>query len=277
MPEAKLTHATVPYTDSGSGPTLVFLHGALVSGNLWRKVVARLEAEFRCVVPDLPLGAHTHPAGPGLDFTLPGLAALVDEFLASLDLTDVTLVGNDTGGAITQFAALNHPERIGRVVLTPCDSHDNFLPKVFKPLQLAGHLPVGLVTALVQPLRLRALRRTPLAFGWLTKRPIEPREVEDGWIAALFADVAVRRDALRLLKGVDTTYTLDAAERLKSLDKPVLLAWAEEDKVFPIRYGERFAREIPGATLVRIPDSYAFVSEDAPDAVADAIRDFAAA
>jgi pimeloyl-ACP methyl ester carboxylesterase len=272
MEEVRLPHANVRYRESGSGEPVVFLHGALVDGRLWRKVTPHLDG-FRCIVPDLPLGAHRIPAAPGADLTPPGLARLVSDFLEALDLRDVTLVGNDTGGVIAQLVATRHPERLARLVLTPCDAFDNFLPRIFKPLTLGAKVP-ALLTAAVQPLRLRPVRRLPIAFGWLTKRPIEPRDVEDDWIKAFFADAAIRRDVVRLLRGVDKRITQQAAKDLERFDKPVLLAWATEDKVFPFAHAERFAAALPDARIERIEDSYAFVSEDQPQRTAQAITDF---
>jgi pimeloyl-ACP methyl ester carboxylesterase len=275
MEQVQLSTATIPYRDTGGdGPVIVFLHGLLVDGQLWRKVTPHLEAQARCVVPDLPLGAHRVPA-PHADLSVPGVATLVAEFMEALDLRDVTLVGNDTGGAIAQTVAVDHPERLARLVLTPCDSHDNFLPKIFTPLVLAAKTP-RLSYYAFQPLKLRAARRLPIAFGWLTKRPVSPREVEDGWIAQFFSDAAIRADAFRALKAVDNRYTRDAAERLKTFAKPTLIAWAPEDKVFPFRLGEQLARDIPGARLERIEDSYTFVSEDQPERTAELIRAFIA-
>ena len=275
MEEVRLPHATVRYRDDGSGEPIVFLHGLLVDGRLWRKVTPHLSG-YRCIVPDLPLGAHTTPAAPGADLTPHGIARLVADLLEELDLRDVTLVGNDTGGVIAQLVATQHPERLARLVLTPCDAFDNFLPAIFKPLTLGARVP-PVLTALVQPLRLRAVRRLPIAFGWLSKRPIEPREIEDDWIRPFFGDAAIRADAYRALRGVDPRITQQAAEDLRRFDKPALLAWATEDKVFPFAHARRLAALMPDARVEPIHDSYAFVPEDQPERLAEAIRAFLAA
>jgi pimeloyl-ACP methyl ester carboxylesterase len=270
-----LSCGRIRYRDSGEGPPIVFVHGLLVDGRLWRKVVAPLEKDFRCIAPDLPLGAHTIPVEQGTDLTPPGLASLITELIEKLDLNDVTLVGNDTGGALTQIAITRNPtDRIARVVLTPCDAFDNFLPPMFRGLQYLARLgPV--LTAFVQPLRLRPLRRLPIAFGWLTKRPISDRDVEDSWTRAFFSRRGTRRDVRRILRAIDTRYTNEAAERLGSFDKPVLLAWATEDKVFPFEHAQRLAERLPNARVEEIPDSYSFVPEDQPERLAELIREFA--
>ena len=269
-----LSAGRVRYRDTGEGPTIVFVHGLLVDGRLWRKVTPSLEKDFRCIVPDLPLGAHTIPMNLDADATPPGLARLVLELIEKLDLRDVTLVGNDTGGALTQIAMTESPERIARVVLTPCDAFDNFLPPMFKGLQILARVQ-PLLTAFVQPLRLRPLRRLPIAFGWLTKRPNSDPEVEDAWVRAFFTRRETRRDVARILRAIDARYTNEAAERLPSFGKPVLIAWATEDKVFPLEHAHRLADLLPDARVEEIADSYSFVPEDQPERLAELIREFA--
>jgi pimeloyl-ACP methyl ester carboxylesterase len=271
-----LSSGRIRYRDTGEGPPIVFVHGLLVDGRLWRKVTPALESEFRCITPDLPLGAHTIPMKADADVSPPGLARTVMEFIEKLDLRDVTLVGNDTGGALVQIAITSEPnDRIARVVLTPCDAFENFLPPMFKGLQLLARFQPAL-TAFVQPLRLRPLRRLPLAFGWLAKRPIDA-EVENDWIRAFFTRKETRRDVARILRAIDAKYTQQAADRLREYKRPVLIAWATDDKVFPLEHAHQLAKRLPDARVEEIADSYSFVPEDQPDRLAELIREFASA
>jgi pimeloyl-ACP methyl ester carboxylesterase len=274
MNEIALTPGTIRYRDSGSGPPIVFVHGLLVDGTLWRKVTPKLERSFRCIAPDLPLGSHTIPMKRGADLSPPGLARVVGELLEKLDLRDATIVANDTGGALTQILlASGDTARIGRVVLTPCDSFENFFPPMFRPLQWLGHVPGG-VNAAVQPLRIPALRRLPFAYGMLTKRPI-PAEVTGAWLRPCLTDRAIRRDTARVLAGVSSRYTLAAAEKLHSFDRPVLLAWAPEDRMFPLEHARKLASLFPDARVEDVADSYTFVPEDQPGRLAELIEAFA--
>jgi pimeloyl-ACP methyl ester carboxylesterase len=272
--EVELSAGTVRYRDSGSGPPLVFVHGLLVDGTLWRKVTPLLEDRFRCVVPDWPLGSHRLPMGEGADLSPRGVARLVIELLEALDLSEVTLVANDTGGAVTQLAVAALPERVGRLVLTPCDSFDNFLPPMFRPLQLAAKVPGGL-TAALQPLRLRAARRLPMAYGGLAKRPILA-EVTDAWLEPFFSDAGIRRDTARFLAAVDSRETVAAAERLRKFHRPALIAWASEVRLFPLEHAERLAALLPDARLELIDDSWTYVPEDRPERLAELIGEFVA-
>src|SRR6185312_14642438 len=154
---------------TGDGPAVVFVHGLLVNANLWRKVVPLLDG-FTRVTLDLPLGSHLQPM-PGRRLTPDDLAALIGEAVQALGLDDVTLVGNDTGGALCQIAASHRPPWLGRLVLTPCDAFEHFPPRVFKPLFGTLAAPGG-ARAVLTPLRSRALRRLPVAYGWLVHEPI---------------------------------------------------------------------------------------------------------
>jgi len=268
-----LPQGNIHYREYGEGPPIVFVHGLLVDGRLWRKVTPLLEGNFRCIVPELPLGSHPEPMNPDADLSPPGLARIVAGFLEALDLEDVTLVGNDTGGAISQITAANHPERIGRLVLTNCDAFENFLPPAFRGLQVAAKVP-GMLTGMMAGMRFAPIRRLPLAYGWLIKRDFAAAPTRE-WVDQYLTNKGVRRDVIKVLKGIDSKYTFEAAEKLRTFDRPAMLAWAVEDRFFKLSFGERLADTIQGATLQQIEDSYTFVSEDQPERLAELIERFA--
>jgi len=272
--EVRLPAGTIRYAERGRGAPIVFVHGFLVNGTLWRKVVPSLSDRFRCIVPDWPLGSHREAMRADAELSPPGLARLIADFLAALDLEGVTLVGNDTGGMLCQLVVTDHPERIGRLVLTPCDAYENFLPLMFRYLQWTAMVPGG-TFLLAQSLRLRALRRMPFAYGWLAKHPLEPA-VLDAWAAPVIRDPAVRRDVRKILRGISPRYTLAAAAKLGTFTRPVLIVWAPEDRFFPVAYAERLRAAFPRARLALVEDAYTFVPEDQPDRLAELIAGFAA-
>jgi pimeloyl-ACP methyl ester carboxylesterase len=273
LQQVELPQGTIRYRELGTGAPIVLVHGLLANGLLWAQVATELAREFRVIVPDWPLGAHTTPLRSDADRTPPGLAAMIAGFLDALDLEDVTLVGNDTGGALCQLVAVDHPQRLGGLVLTPCDAYDNFLPPLFKPLQLLARIP-GAVFVVAQSLRLRPLQRLPIAFGWLSKRPLEPALV-DALLAPVQTDARIRHDVAAILRGISSRYTLDAAARFGTFDKPVLVAWAADDRVFPLAHAERLAAAFPQGRLERIEDSYTFVPVDQPARTAELVGAFA--
>jgi pimeloyl-ACP methyl ester carboxylesterase len=260
------------YYDVGTGPTLVFVHGLLVNANLWRKLVEQLKPDFRCVVLDLPLGSHVLPLAPGTPNAVPDVAASIADAIAALDLDDVTLIGNDSGGALSQIVVTSRPERIGKLVLTSCDYRDNFPPKLFSYFKPAAAVP-GLLWALLQPMRLRSQRRSPIAFGWLTKRPID-RAAEDSYVFPSIHSRAIRADARAFIKGADTAQTNAAADRLPQFDKPALIAWSKDDRVFPIADAHKLAADLPNSRVELIEGAYTFSMEDNPDQLAELIAGF---
>ncbi|HEV2075130.1 MAG TPA: alpha/beta hydrolase [Thermoleophilaceae bacterium] len=271
--ELRLAQGTLPYHEAGSGPAIVFVHGALVNANLWRKVVPELARDFRCVALDLPLGSHLKPMPPEADLSPPALADLIADAIEALDLEDATLVGNDTGGALCQLVATRRPAVIGRLVLTSCDAFDNFPPKVMQPAMPILRLR-GALRALYAPVRLAAVRRRLMTLVGAAKRPVEPAAAASYGLPAV-RSAEVRRDARKLLAGIDKSQTLEAGRALAGFDRPALIAWSREDKLFPARYAERLAAALPNARLEWVEDSYTFSPEDQPDRLAGLIAEFA--
>ncbi|GAA3523762.1 alpha/beta fold hydrolase [Aeromicrobium panaciterrae] len=272
--ELDLGTGTVRYFENGptQGPVVVFVHGLLVNADLWRDVVPdAVAAGLHTFAVDWPLGSHSIPM-PHADLTPPGVADLIADLLERLDLDDVTIVANDTGGAITQVLMTRRPERIGRVVLASCDAFERFFPPTFAPLPRLAHVP-GFLALLTQAVRIKAVQGLPIAFGWVAKRDIPPETVRS-YLAPSRHDRAIRKDLTRFLKGVNKKHTLAAAEKLPAFDKPVLLAWATEDKLFPVSLAERLADALQNASLVLIDDSYTFIPEDKPAELAAHIIEF---
>ncbi|MEV5574216.1 alpha/beta hydrolase [Spirillospora sp. NPDC052269] len=276
MKTVELSAGTIEYEDTGGrGPTIVFLHGLLMDASLWDGTIADLSADHRCVAPTLPLGAHRHAMRPDADLSLPGIARLVAEFLDRLDLDDVTLVGSDTGGALVQLLMADRAARVGRVVLAPCDAFDNFPPGLTgRTLFLAGKLPPRVFGLFMQQMRLRPVRRLPIAFGWLTKRG---DAATARWMKPLLARPEIRRDIVRVLRAAaaDTGILLAAAERLPGFDRPALVVWAHGDRVMPPEHGRRLADLLPQGRLAEVEDSYTLISLDQPVRLAELIQEFA--
>ncbi|WP_158887190.1 alpha/beta fold hydrolase [Amycolatopsis anabasis] len=260
----ELSSGALSVHEVGTGPTIVFAHGYLVNANLWRKLVPLLSAHYRCVVPDWPLGSHTIPM-PGADLSPPGIARMIAELLEALDLTDVTLLGNDSGGAYSQLAAVAHPERIGHLVLNSCETPECSWPPNpggFGLLKAAASTPAT-HRALYQVLRLRRTWRWRNTYGWLAKFPIDD-QVMRSYVRPVLEDPAIRADGRRAIGSVSERHSRRAAGLLPDrFGKPVLLAWAAEDRVFPLAHARNYARALD-ADLRTIPGSYTYTAEDQP-------------
>lgn len=268
--EIDLPAGKIRYREAGAGKPVVFVHGYLVDGRLWDGVVDNLSDRCRCLAPDWPIGAQRVAMNSDADLSPYGVAAIVASFLEALDLEDVTIVGNDSGGAMSQVLATRHPERIGRLVLTNCDTHENFPPGVFKAMPPIAALPGGM-GLLAAPFRIGALARA--AFKPFARTPI-PAELVASWMEPGLHDPSVKRDVKKVTVGMNKRYTLEAAEKLRGSDLPILLTWAPGDRFFPIKYAQRLAGEVANARLVEIQNSKTFVPLDQPAQLADLIADF---
>lgn len=266
-----LPAGTIRYREAGAGKPLVFVHGYLVDGRLWDGVVDRLSDRFRCLAPDWPIGAQRAPMNSDADLTPYGIAALIADFLEALGLEDVTIVGNDSGGAMSQVLVTRHPQRISRLVLTNCDTHENFPPGMFKAMPPIAKLPGGMAL-LAAPFRVGAIGRA--AFKPFSQTEI-PADLIASWMEPSMRNPAVRRDLRKVTMGMNKRYTLEAAERLRDSPVPLLLAWAPGDRYFPISYAERLAAAVPNARIARIPGAKTFVPLDQPGPLAEEIARFA--
>jgi pimeloyl-ACP methyl ester carboxylesterase len=268
--EIDLPTGRIRYRDEGQGKPVVFVHGYLVDSRLWDGVVDKLSDRCRCLAPDWPIGSQPMAMKPDADLSPYGIAATIASFLEALDLEDVTIVGNDSGGAMSQVLVTRHPERIGRLVLTNCDTHENFPPGPFKAMPPIAKIPGGM-SILAAPFRIPAAARA--AFKPFTKRPIPP-ELIRSWMEPGLNDPGVKHDLKKVTVGMNKRYTLEAAEKLRGSDLPILLTWAPGDKVFPLKFAERLAGEVPNARIVEIPDAGTFVPFDQPERVAEEIAKF---
>jgi pimeloyl-ACP methyl ester carboxylesterase len=273
MSSIDINAGTIHYEATGpeNGRPVVFVHGFMMGAQLWRPVSQRLAAVgLRCIAPTWPLGAHPEALRPGADRTITGVARMVADILAALDLEDVVLVGNDTGGLVTQLVAVHHPERVGALVLTSCDAFEHFPPPILKPVILAAKSKALFRTA-IQALRAPAARRR--AFDGLAHSHLD--DVTEIWVRPALTDTAVAEDLRRFSLSLRTEVATGVAARLPEFDKPALIAWSADDVFFPQEDGQRLAAAIPKARLEVIEGARTFSMLDRPDRLADLLSTIA--
>jgi pimeloyl-ACP methyl ester carboxylesterase len=273
MAELALKQATIHYQEFGPHdsvhPPVVFVHGILVDGQLWRSVADGLGRRgFRCIVPTWPLGSHNIPVAARDALSLPGIAQMINDAITALDLSDVTLVGCDTGGGLCQLVVDAYPDRIGRLVLTNCDAFDKCPPF---PFDVAFRLLRGPVSIrmLFSALRSQTLRDSPLGFGLLVSRP-DP-QLTAAWLQPCLRDARICRDLAALLRQIATADLTDVATRLSGFTKPVTLVWGQQDRCFTPALGRRLAAAFSDAQLIEVPIGRTFLALDNPQPVIDAI------
>lgn len=272
-----LPQGTVRYRVAGpersDAPPVVFVHGLLVSGSLWSATADALaEAGVRSYAPDWPLGSHTIALAPTADQSPRGIARQILAFLEALSLEDVTLVGNDSGGALCQFLLDTDAGRIGRLVLTNCDAFDAFPPAPFGVLVKAFRNPTA-IRALLAPMRSAAIRHSPLGFGLLVRRPMDAAQTR-AWIEPCLTDAGIREDVAAFARQVDPSELLAVSERLGAFAGPALLVWGTGDRFFKPAFAQRLRGVLADARLVAIEGGRTFVPHDEPGRLAEAIAAF---
>jgi pimeloyl-ACP methyl ester carboxylesterase len=280
MPSIDLPHGTVRYRVAGpestTAPPVVFVHGFLVSSTLWSKTADALAASgVRSYAADWPLGSHTIAVGPDADQSPRGIARQVIAFMEALELDDVTLVGNDTGGAICQFLLDVDASRIGRIVLTNCDAFTNFPPAPFGQLFKAFRSPTA-IRALLAPMRATAIRHSPAGFGLLVNQPLDASQTR-AWVEPCLSDAAIRHDVARFAQNVDPADLDAASKRLGSFDGPALLVWGAADRFFKLDFARRLCAAFTDARLIEIDNGRSFVPHDEPQRLAEEIAAFQSA
>ncbi len=265
MAWVELPAGPVEYEDVGEGPVIVLAHGVLMDSSVWRAVVPVLSPHARVIAPTLPLGAHRRPMDPAADLTMLGQVHLLADLLEALDLDDVTLVANDWGGPLF-LTAEGRDERVGRLVVTPCEAYENFPPGLPGKVATLGTRNAVTARLALRMFRVGWIRRTPLMFGWMARRPV-PDEVARAWTEPALTDPGVLRDLMTYAPShQDAAANIASTEALARFGRPAKVIWTS-NKVMPREHGPRLAALL-GADLVELPDAYVLVSEDQPEALA---------
>jgi pimeloyl-ACP methyl ester carboxylesterase len=270
---------SLAWQSSGQGPTIVFFAGALANHELWRDVVAVLQDRYRCITVDLPLGAHPWPLQPGADRSATSLARLLLDCVELLDVEDATVVVNDTaGGLLLLSLATGHPalDRVSRLVLTNCESYDQFPPDKLKKATVACRTVPRLARGLLR-LQLRLQLRSPnlrrRGLSNVTATGLDDEQAE-AFLGPAFRDKRVADDFVAAMGSFRPQPLIDAAEAIPRFDRPVLLVWGDACGFFPITHAQRLASEFPRATLVPVPGAKTWVPIDNPRAVTEGIVKF---
>lgn len=278
MPTIDLPHGKLRYRAAGpedsKRPPVVFIHGFLVSNTLWSKTADALaEAGIRSYAPDLPLGSHSLPLDDSADQTPRGVARRVLAFIEAMGLDDLTIVGNDSGGAISQFLIDTDSSRVGRLVLTNCDAFDEFPPAPFDTIFKSFKRP-GPIRALMAPMRSTKIRHSPAGYGLLVGKPLDAEQTR-AWAEPCITDAGVRRDAAKFVTAVDADEEMNGvSERLSEFDGPLLLVWGNGDRFFKVELARRLAATAKDAKLVEIEGGKTFIPLDEPERLAAEIDGF---
>jgi pimeloyl-ACP methyl ester carboxylesterase len=263
----------ISYNETGSGPVALFVHGVLLNKHLWRHQLAALSDVRRCISIDLLAHGDTK-IKPGQDVSVTANAAMLQEFLDALGIGQVDIIGNDSGGGISQiFSALN-PGRVRSLILTNCDTHNNWPPEAFKPFM--GQAAAGnLSTVLHAMLSDKAVYRSPQALGPAYENPdsVSDEDIEI-YLRPLVRTEECTDDLRRFLTAFDNIHTTRVESKLRTLPASAMIAWGTDDIYFPVKWAYWLAGTLPHAKMpVELEGARIFFPEERPEEFNQLLRD----
>ena len=264
----------ISYTEQGSGPVALFVHGVLLNGYLWRHQQTELSDVRRTIAVDLLAHGATE-ISPDQDVSVLANAKMLNEFLDALSIEKADVVGNDSGGGICQIFSALYPERVRSLTLTNCDTHDNWPPEAFKPF-VAMVKAGGLRNTLEAMLSNKAVYRSPDALGPAYEHPENVAdETIETFLRPFVATDQRTRDLERFVNAFDNKYTVAVESKLKMLNAPTLIVWGTDDIYFDVKWSHWLAETIPGTKhRVEFKDARIFFPEERAEDFNRELRDF---
>jgi pimeloyl-ACP methyl ester carboxylesterase len=260
--QVKTSSGVIAYLEQGQGPVALFVHGVLLNKHLWRHQIGALSNIRRCIALDLLAHGDTE-IDATQDVSVTANARMLGEFLDALQVDQVDLVGNDSGGGIAQIFAARHPQRVRSLTLTNCDAHDNWPPEAFKPF-LAMAAAGGLAGTLGAMVVDKSIYRSPQALGPAYEHPEKVTdETIDVYLSPHLRTEQRTRDLARFLAAFDPSHTIRIEAELSKLKAATLIVWGTDDIYFDVKWADWLAATIPGAgQVVRFEGAHIFFPEE---------------
>lgn len=273
MKKVEIDGNTIEYEDFGKGHPMIFIHGAFSSGKTWRKVLPELSEHFHCIVPEWPFGGHKIPISNTLDFSPTGIADLIAKFLKTLDLHNVIIVANDTGGAYAQIFTAKYGKNVSHLILSNCEGFEIFPPKKFQSLKSMVKVP-SYLWLLSKVFSYKPSLKWDMTFGLLS-HTLKKEEIFEFYVKYFVENKLIRRDFKKLAIEWHPKYTEKASKELRKFNNPALILWGVDDsELFPIELGRRLNAIFSNSTFVEIENSKTYVQEDNPLVFIDSIKQF---
>lgn len=254
------------FSEQGSGPPLLLLHGLGASNFSWRGNIGPLSRHFRVLAPDLP-GHGRSPAPPEGDYSLEGMVRGIVGFLDRRGVRQAALAGNSLGGGLALMLARDYPERVSALVLLAPAAALTRLPYIFYPLRLPGVgklLAPFLLGPWIIPFALRLI--------YHRRELITPRVVAG--YAGPFREPRRRLALAALCRQAQIPPLAEIEAMLAKLRQPMAVIWGQEDRILPVRQAYWLKERLPRAQFHLLPEVGHAPQEEAPEEVNEIIIDF---
>jgi haloalkane dehalogenase len=269
---ADTTFGRIAYVEKGSGPVALFIHGFPVNGFAWRGTLDDLAPAHRCIALDL-MGLGYTEIKPEQDLGFDQQTAMIAAFMDRLGLSQVDLVGNDSGASISQVFAARYPSRLQSLTLTNCEVHDLWPNAMLRAVfdQFADpSIVMGMKTMLEAP----AVARQAFASVYENAERI-PDEAFKTYFEPLLSSDDRSNSMRRFLSLGNLKVLTSIAPQLRELKVPTLIVWGEADTAFDLKSPDWLKHNIGGVRrLIMVPGAKLFFPEEHPKLMSVLLQEF---
>lgn len=261
----------IAYIDRGSGRPTLLLHGFPLSSFQWRGVIERLSGTRRCLAPDL-MGLGYTEVADGQSVTPASQAAMIAAFLDRLNVGEVDLIANDSGGAVAQLFLIAHPERVRTLLLTNCDVETDSPPQAVLPIIEAARAGIYPDLFLEPWLRHKDVARSANGLGGMCySKPMYPTDTAlEQYLGPLVASAARKALVNRYTLGLTPNPLAGISSQLRKCSVPTRIVWGMSDSIFSSKSPDYLASVLPRVTGVRrLREAKLFFPEEYPDVIAE--------
>jgi len=259
------------YIDRGEGPAALLMHGAPLNGFQWRYVLDKLSGVRRCIAPDA-MGLGYTEVNNGVSITVDAQAAMLVEFLDTLGVDRVDLVGNDSGGGVMQVFAVNNPDRVRSLTLTNCEAGDYGGPAADAFMEMVKS---GMLTK-----QLRALHENPALGKNLWAMAYEnpdaiPHEHAEVYLGPILSSPKRIAQMEQYLTSFDPKRIAALEDGLRKLDVPAQIVWGTADTFFGLELGRWLDTVLPQSDgVIEVEGGMLFFLEERHDFFCKTLGEF---
>jgi haloalkane dehalogenase len=268
---AELSMCCTAYVESGRGPAALFLHGYPLNGYQWRGALERLRTHRRCIAPDV-MGLGYTQVPESQTITPETQVEMLAAFLDALHVDKVDLVGNDSGGLLSQLFIARYPERVRTLLLTNCDVDENNPPPGFLPFADLAQKGEFVDRVIVPEFNDKRIARSAQGLGGLTYT--WPDRFQDETIEIYLRPMVEtplkKAQANAYAAALAANVLVPVRDRLRAWRGPARMVWGLKDTLFPVQWADWLDKTLPGSRGVRrIEEANLFFPEEMPDVIAE--------
>jgi pimeloyl-ACP methyl ester carboxylesterase len=255
----------IAFREEGEGSPVLLIHGIPTNSLMWRDLIPRLAKTRRVIAPDL-LNYGQSDKPKSADVSINAQSHILVKVMDALGVPRADIVAHDIGGGIAQLMAVNHPEKIRKLVLMDSVCFDSWPIPEFEPLQkpeAESEMSLNGFVSMMREFMPNGVYNKGVMTDELIELYLAPWSSEEG-----------KRAFFRNLRRLNNEYTQAIADDLKHLPQQSLVIWGDNDAFQKPEYANRLVEAIPNAELVWIKEAGHWLIDEKPDEIGERINQF---